>query len=51
MIHNIPVAGNCKYGNENSGSIKWGKLCLACLEELHPIVLVRLLLVKAEQSY
>jgi hypothetical protein len=24
MIHNIPVAGSCEHGNENSGSIKWG---------------------------
>jgi len=45
MIHNIPVAGSCKDGNENSGSIKWGKLCLACLEGLCPIMLVRLLLI------
>ena len=45
MIRNIPVTGSCKRGNESSGSIKWGKLCLACLEGLCPIVLVRLLFV------
>ena len=38
-LPNISVAGSCKHGNENSGSIKWGKLCLACLEGLCPIVL------------
>jgi len=45
MIHNIPVAGSHKHANENSGSVKWGKLCLTCLEGFCPIVLVRLLLV------